>query len=235
MVSRLTRCRISKAWKRWAVLPLMPPSIFIGARTSLWLDRWYVHFASLFLYHNLLLFVDIYHIGVQYLYYFTCFACLIAMGEQNTGALNLVEKASSRHHINEAPWYVSNVSIISDIPCLFYINCYMFYIHFISYYDIYWTNLLTRCHNARSLFSAVFRFRKVTQEIFSELDGTKTQPPIFPTRTRSPKGRRRGATTPPHHVVARPHLWSCGDMVWGPRVPLTILLKPIYTPLTQKP
>ena len=24
----------------------------------------------------------------------------------------------------------------------------MFYMHFISYYDIYWTNLLTRCHSA---------------------------------------------------------------------------------------
>ena len=42
---------------------------------------WYVHFASLFLYHNLLLFVDIYHIGVHYLCYFTCFACLMIIGE----------------------------------------------------------------------------------------------------------------------------------------------------------
>src|SRR3954454_23587705 len=29
------------------------------------------------------------------------------------------------------------------------------------------------------LFSAVFRFRKVTQEIFSELDDSKTEVPIF--------------------------------------------------------
>ena len=29
------------------------------------------------------------------------------------------------------------------------------------------------------LFSAVFGFRKVTQEIFSELDETKTEVPIF--------------------------------------------------------
>ena len=58
--------------------------------------------------------------------------------------------------------------------------------------------------SASFLFSAVLGFRKVKQEIFSELDEMKTQPPIFPTRTRSPKGRRRRATIQPHHVVAWP-------------------------------
>ena len=80
-----------------------------------------------------------------------------------------------------------------------------------------------------------FRFRKITQEIFSELHRTKTQPPIFPTCTWSPKGRRRGATTPPHHVVARPHLWSREDMVWGPRAALTIVIRPIYSPQRENP
>jgi hypothetical protein len=37
------------------------------------------------------------------------------------------------------------------------------------------TNLLTRCHSASSLFSAVLCFKKVTQEIFSELDETKAE------------------------------------------------------------
>jgi hypothetical protein len=32
-----------------------------------------------------------------------------------------------------------------------------------------------RCHSASSLFSAVLCFRKVTQEIFSELDETKAE------------------------------------------------------------
>jgi hypothetical protein len=35
-------------------------------------------------------------------------------------------------------------------------------------------------------------FRKVTQEIFSELDETKPEPPIFPDTRRSPKESRRG-------------------------------------------
>src|SRR6266576_1500110 len=47
------------------------------------------------------------------------------------------------------------------------------------FYTISDTNLLTRCHGASSLFSAVFGFRKVTQEIFSELDETKAETPIF--------------------------------------------------------
>jgi hypothetical protein len=36
-------------------------------------------------------------------------------------------------------------------------------------------------------------FRKATQEIFSELDKTKAEPPIFPEASQSPKMRRRGA------------------------------------------
>src|SRR6266567_9235034 len=48
------------------------------------------------------------------------------------------------------------------------------------FYTISHTNLLTRCRSASSLFSAVFSFRKVTQEIFSELGETKAETPIFP-------------------------------------------------------
>jgi hypothetical protein len=60
------------------------------------------------------------------------------------------------------------------------------------FYAISGTDLLTRCHCVSSLFSAVLCFRKATQEIFSELDETKTETPILPegrTRTeREPEG-----------------------------------------------
>ena len=46
---------------------------------------------------------------------------------------------------------------------------------FISFYTFSGTNLLTRCHSASSLFSAVFGFRKVLKEIFSELDNLYTE------------------------------------------------------------
>ena len=36
-----------------------------------------------------------------------------------------------------APWYVSNVSIISDVPCSYYIICHMFYMHFIAFIYVF--------------------------------------------------------------------------------------------------
>jgi hypothetical protein len=55
-------------------------------------------------------------------------------------------------------WYVSNVSIIFDAPCLFYSNCFVFCLHFMAFYAFSGTNLLTRCHSANSLFSPIFVF-----------------------------------------------------------------------------
>ena len=54
------------------------------------------------------------------------------------------------------------------------------------------TNILTSCHSASCLFSAVFGFRKVSKEIFSELDGTNVKVNYFPWGTRSPEESRRG-------------------------------------------
>jgi hypothetical protein len=71
------------------------------------------------------------------------------------------------------------------------------------FYAFFGTNLLTRWHRASSCFLLFLCFRKVTQEIFSELDETKPEVPIFPDTTRSPKGRWRGARRQPHLVVAR--------------------------------
>jgi hypothetical protein len=103
---------------------------------------------------------------------------------------------SSHYIFNHAmtKWYVSNVSIIFDAPCLFihhllFLFCYTSW-HFYAFTR---TNLLTRCHSVSSYFLLFLCFRKVTQEIFSELDETKAKVPIFPDTRRSPKQRRRGA------------------------------------------
>jgi hypothetical protein len=100
-------------------------------------------------------------------------------------------------------WYVANVSIIFDAPCLFYTNCFMFCLYFVAFYAFSGTNLLIRCHSANSCFLLFSYFRKVIQEIFSELDETKAKPPIFPTQRQSPKQRWRRARGWPHHRVAR--------------------------------
>ena len=103
------------------------------------------------------------------------------------------------------------------------------------FYAFSGTNLLTRCHSASSLFSAVFGFRKLLQEIFSELHETKGQVPIFPARTRSPKERRRLATRWPNHQVARQWAQPRRHVVWAPRGSSDIAPSPIYSPRRENP
>src|SRR3954471_22374371 len=87
---------------------------------------------------------------------------------------------------------------------------------FIQYLSFSGTNLLTRCHSAISCFLLFLYFRKVVQEIFSELHGTKTQHLRIPSRSHSQKGSQRGATGWPDHPQARAHLWPRRGCVWAP-------------------
>jgi hypothetical protein len=91
----------------------------------------------------------------------------------------------------------------------------------------YRTNLLTRCHSASFYFLLFLCFRKVTQEIFSELDEMKAKVPIYWGRRRSPKERRRRARRRPHHGVAWPTPWPCHQVVLAPGLPSDIALLPI--------
>ena len=91
----------------------------------------------------------------------------------------------------------------------------MFYMHFIAFIYVFLDLPINKMPSASFQFSAVFRFRKSTQEIFSGLHGTKTHRHILPSRTRRPKERRRGAVEPPHHLAAWPHLPAREHMVWG--------------------
>jgi hypothetical protein len=78
-------------------------------------------------------------------------------------------------------------------------------------------------------------FRKVTQEIFSELDEIKAKVPIFPDMRRSPKQRRRGARGQPHHRVGGPTPSPRHQVVWTPGPPPDIALLPIYSPRRENP
>jgi hypothetical protein len=91
------------------------------------------------------------------------------------------------------------------------------------------TNLLTRCHSASSCFLLFLCFRKVTQEIFLELDETKAEVPIYLTRRRSPKESRRWTKGQPHQVVARATPRLQHQVVWPPGPPPDIALPPIYS------
>jgi hypothetical protein len=78
-------------------------------------------------------------------------------------------------------------------------------------------------------------FTKATQEIFSELDETKAEPPIFTKALRRPNMRRRGARGQPHHRVARPSPWPRHQVVRPPGPPPDAALSPIYSPRREKP
>jgi hypothetical protein len=78
-------------------------------------------------------------------------------------------------------------------------------------------------------------FRKVTQEIFSELDETKAEPPIFTEALRRPKMRRRGARGQPHHQGAWPSPWLCPPVVRPPGPPPDAAPSPISSPRREKP
>jgi hypothetical protein len=83
------------------------------------------------------------------------------------------------------------------------------------------------------LFSAIFCFRKVTQEIFSELDKTKVEVPNYLTRRWSPMESRRWTKGRPHLVVARATPRPCHQGVWPPGPPLTLPFR-LFNPLNGK-
>jgi hypothetical protein len=86
-----------------------------------------------------------------------------------------------------------------------------------------------------SYFLLFLCFRKVTQEIFSELDETKAEPPIFTEASRRPKMTRRGARGQPHHQGARPSPWPRPPMVRAPWSTLDDAPLPIKSPRREKP
>jgi hypothetical protein len=103
------------------------------------------------------------------------------------------------------------------------------------FYAFSGTNLLTRCHSASSCFLLFLCFRKVTQEIFSELDKTKAEVPIYLTRRQSPKERRRVARRRPHHRVAWATPWPHHQVVWAPQAPSDIAPLPINSLHRENP
>jgi hypothetical protein len=84
-------------------------------------------------------------------------------------------------------------------------------------------------------FMAFLCIRKATQEIFSELDETKAEVPIFLDMRRIPKQRRRGTRGQPRHRVARPAPGPCHQVVGPPGPPHDAALPPIYSPQQGKP
>ena len=85
------------------------------------------------------------------------------------------------------------------------------------------------------LFSAVFVFQKSCSVNILRIGRKSTEVPISPTRTRSPKGRRRSARRRPHKGSARPHLLPRRGCMWAPRVASDAALSPIYSSRLENP
>jgi hypothetical protein len=116
-----------------------------------------------------------------------------------------------------------------------YTICFDFCYTSWHFYAFSGTNLLTRCHSASSLFSAILCFRKVAQEVFSELDETKAEPPIFTEASRRPKMRWRGARSQAHHRGVLPSPWPWRPMVRPAGPTSDDALSPISSPRREKP
>jgi hypothetical protein len=86
-----------------------------------------------------------------------------------------------------------------------------------------------------SCFLLFLCFRKVTQEIFSELDETKAEPPIITEASRRSKVKQRRARSHTHHQGARPIPWPHPPMVRPPGPTFDAASSPIKYPRWEKP
>ena len=124
-----------------------------------------------------------------------------------------------------------HVDIILIATCF---GCTLY--HFYAFSE---TNLLTRCHSASSLFSAVFRFRNPSKEIFSESDEINYAINKRSGRSRSPEGtsgESRGAHAIEGHGPGgtRDELWR-GGPTWPPTPPLHLYIPRVVKTLKKEP
>ena len=104
-----------------------------------------------------------------------------------------------------------------------------------TFYAFSGTNLLTRCRSACSCFLLFLCFRKVTQEIFSELDNSKTEVPIFTVpKQLTWRESKRGSRAATQALGAGPGLAAPRGRV-GPLASADSASLPIYSPSRENP
>jgi hypothetical protein len=117
-----------------------------------------------------------------------------------------------------------------------YTICLVFCYTSWCFYTFSGTNLLTRCHSASSLFSAIFVFQKSYTENILGIGWNKSWTSRY--LTKLPEVRRGdggGATGRPHHQGARPSPWPRRPVVRAPRPTSGTAPSPIKTPQREKP
>jgi hypothetical protein len=100
-------------------------------------------------------------------------------------------------------------------------------------YAFFRTNLLTRCHSASFLFSAILVFKKSYTENIFGIGQKKPNFLFFLDEVQSRDGG--GARGRPHHAMAQATPRPRQAMVWAPGPPPDIALSPIYSPRRENP
>src|SRR3954469_7419413 len=95
-----------------------------------------------------------------------------------------------------------------------FVLCFVYTLRY--FYTLSGTNLLTICHSASCLFSAVFGLRKLKNEYSQNWTGQKPKFIFFPERYGKSKTRRRRTPGWPHPRWARVPPWPRPPGVWAP-------------------
>jgi hypothetical protein len=113
---------------------------------------------------------------------------------------------------------------------VFYTICLVFRYTSWNFYAFSGTNLLTRCHSASSLFSAIFVFQKSYTGNILGIGRNKSR-----TSRNLPKRRQNQARGWSHHQGARPRAWPRHPMVSPTWSTSDAAPSPIKTPRQEKP
>jgi hypothetical protein len=114
--------------------------------------------------------------------------------------------------------------------CLYTI-CFVFCYTSWRFYAFSRTNLLTRCHSASSLFSAIFMFQKSYTGNILGIRRNKSRSSYFYQHEMESKAETEGgASRQAHHRVERPTPGPLHQVVWPPGPPPDAALPPIYSP-----
>jgi hypothetical protein len=113
--------------------------------------------------------------------------------------------------------------------------CFVFCYTLWRFYAFSGTNLLTRCHSASSLFSAIFVFQKSYTRNILRIGQNKSQSSYFSRHETESKAETEGSQGQPHHRVAQPSPWPRHQVVGPPGPPPDAALPPIYSPRRENP
>jgi hypothetical protein len=116
-----------------------------------------------------------------------------------------------------------------------YTICLVFCYTSWCFYAFSGTNLLTRCHSASSLFSAVFVFQKSYTGNILGIGRNKSRTFYFYRSFAKTEDETEGARGQPHHRGARPSPWPRPPMVRPPGPPPDDAPSPIKFPRREKP